>query len=160
MRKAKETDIHDLYAIYSHESVSPYMGFDPCTLNEFTHLFSELESGGEFIVEETNQNVVAVCKVTRRTRRLRHSAYIGSLAVHISQQGKGLGKEFFGSIIGQLKNEGLTRLELLVAADNTKAIKLFSSFGFVIEGTHKCYFSRSDSNELFSEHTMAWIKNT
>lgn len=160
MRVAKKSDADDLYEIYSHESVSPNMGFDHCSRIEFNEVFSELISGGELIVKEIDQGVIAVCKVIRRTRRLRHSAYIGALSVHYSQQGNGIGREFLANIIKQLKNEGFSRIELLVAADNIKAIKLFESFGFVIEGTHKNYFSRSGSNELFSEHTMAYVNNT
>lgn len=160
MRVANESDIDDLYVIYSHDTVSPNMGFDPCSRSEFSKIYSELTSGGELIVEESDSAIIAVCKVIRRTRRLRHSVYIGSLAVHYSQQGKGIGKTFFGNIINQLKSEGVTRVELLVAADNVNAIRFFESFGFVIEGTHKNYFSREGSSQLFNEHTMAWVKYT
>lgn len=160
LRVAEKKDIDDLYLIFSHESVSPNMGFDPCSRIEFEEIFYELTSGGELIIEENDQGVVAACKVARRARRLRHSAYIGSLAVRSSLQGEGLGRIFLGNIISSLKNEGLTRLELLVAADNLKAIGLFASFGFLVEGTHKNYFSRAGSDLLFNEHTMAWVQDT
>ena len=160
VRIATNNDIDALYDIYSHKSVAPNMGFDPCSRDEFEEIFSELMSGGEVLVNEFEGDVVAVCKVIRRAHRLRHSAYIGSLAVHCSHQDKGHGKEFFDNIIHQLKSEGLTRLELLVGTDNHKAINFFKAFGFVTEGTHKNYFSRQGSNQLFNEHTMAWVKNT
>jgi len=160
MRVANTTDIDGLYEIYSHATVAPNMGFDPCTRKEFDEIFIELTSGGELIVDECENGVIAACKVVHHTRRLRHSAYIGSLAVHYSVQSSGIGKDFFSNIINKLKGEGLTRLELLVATDNLKAIEFFKKFGFVIEGTHKNYFSRRGSSGLFSEHTMAWIKNT
>ena len=160
VRLADTEDIDDLYQIYSHESVSSNMGFDPCSRAEFDEIFSELSSGGELLIEENDQGIVAVCKIVRRNRRLRHSAYIGSLAVQPAQQGKGFGRAFLRDLLDSLKGEGLTRLELLVAADNEKAIALFSSFGFEIEGTHKNYFSRAGSDLLFGEHTMAWVQNT
>jgi L-phenylalanine/L-methionine N-acetyltransferase len=160
MRRAESNDIDRLYEIYSHESVAPNMGFDPCSGEEFKEIFSELNFGGVLTVYEREQKIVAACKIIHRGRRLRHSAYIGALAVHYGCQGMGVGKEFFGKILDDLKAEGFSRIELLVAADNKLAIKFFKGFGFAIEGTHKNYFSRAGSDQLFDEHTMAWVKQT
>lgn len=160
MRLAQIKDAEELYTLYSHESVSPNMGFDPCSRSEFEAIFSELTTGGHLIVKEMDQRIVAVCKIIRRTQRLRHSAYIGSLAVVSAEQGKGVGRAFFGKTIELLRSEGFTRLELLVAADNEKGISLFRSFGFQIEGTHRSYFSRAGTDALFAEHTMAWVQST
>lgn len=112
------------------------------------------------MIEESHQGIVAACKVIKCARRLRHSAYIGSLAARHTELGKGLGRDFFGNVFSMLCVEGYSRLELLVAADNEKAISLFTSFGFVIEGTHKNCFSRSGTDQLFDEHTRAWVENT
>lgn len=157
VRLAEAKDIDELYEIYSHETVSPNMAFDPCSRSEFEDIYPEISAGGELLVRELNAEIVAVCKVVRRKRRLRHSAYIGSLAVKHSHQFKGVGKQFFSDIIDLLKKEGITRIELLVAADNSTAIRFFESFGFVVEGTHRNYFSRRGCDQLFTEHTMAWI---
>lgn len=159
VRRASERDIGGLYEIYSHESVSPYLGFDPCSRSEFNEIFDELSKGGELLVGEDDRGIVAVCQIVRRKRRLSHSVYLGSLAVRPDEQGKGVGKEFFGDIVARLLREGFSRIELLVAADNARAIEFFEGFGFVVEGTHSDYFSRAGSDLLFSEHTMAYIKS-
>ncbi|WP_163831830.1 GNAT family N-acetyltransferase [Spartinivicinus ruber] len=160
MRKAEVTDIEDLYEIYSDESVAPNMGFDPCSRQEFDEIYLELISGGELIVEEGSMGIEVVCKVIRRTRRLNHSVYIGSLAVNPKFQGKGIGKKFFSELLSKLKGEGYTRIELLVASDNQRALSFFRSFGFEIEGTLRNYFSRAGSEKLFNENIMAWVPNT
>lgn len=160
MRVARKQDLDQLYGIYSHDAVSPNMGFDPCTKEEFVEIFQELLLGGDLLVKEREEQIVAVCKVIRRKRRLRHSVYIGSLAVAAPVQGEGVGSNFFKEITDRLKAEGFSRIELLVAADNTKAIKFFEKFGFQIEGTHKDYFSRVGCESLFSEHTMAWVNSS
>ena len=158
MRIADKSDIDQLYGIYSHESVSPFMGFDPCSRKEFEELFPELLEGGELCVLEEGKEIIAVCKIVRRKHRLKHSAYIGSLAVKHTHQNQGVGNQFFSDALSLLKSEGLKRVELLVAADNDVAIKFFKRFGFVVEGTHNNYFSRAGSSELFAEHTMAWLQ--
>ncbi|MDF1657885.1 MAG: GNAT family N-acetyltransferase [Verrucomicrobiales bacterium] len=157
LREASEKDIDALHEIYSHETVSPNMGFDPCSRDEFEEIYREFSTAGQILVGEDHHGVMAVCLVNRRKFRLRHSAYVGSLAVHFSAQGSGVGREFFGSIIDQLIDEGFSRIELLVATDNKIAIEFFQKLGFEVEGTHIDYFSRAGSDSLFSEHTMALL---
>ncbi|WP_062260544.1 GNAT family N-acetyltransferase [Endozoicomonas arenosclerae] len=158
IRTATDADRDSLYSIYSAPSVAPNMGFDPCSRAAFDDIVCELESTGELLVlENHSKSIDAVCKISRRGHRLRHSAYIGSLAIHPEKQSQGVGRHFFKTITDQLKQEGYTRLELLVAADNLRAISFFQSFGFEIEGTLKQYFSRSGYDELFDEHIMAWV---
>ena len=159
VRKASQEDIGPLYEIYSHSSVAPNMGFDPCSRGEFDEIYKELSSGGGLFVGEDQRGVVAVCRVVRKNRRLRHSAYIGALAVRHSAQGGGVGKEFFRSIFLRLTEDGVSRIEVLVAADNDRAIQFFREFEFEIEGTHDDYFSREGSDLLFCEHTMAYVKS-
>jgi putative acetyltransferase len=159
VRLADESDIEKLYDIFSHESVSHNLAFDPCSRAEFEEIFFELKSGGDLLVEEIGEEIVGVCKIIRKTGRLRHSVYIGSLAINYKYQNQGMGKKFFSNIIERLKKEDITRIELFVAADNNKAIKFFKSFGFIIEGTHKNFFSREGSDQLFAEYSMALIES-
>ena len=156
-RIASESDVEPLYAIYMHESVNPYMGFDECSLEQFRSIFCELRSGGDLLVFEENDAVVGVCNVTRRDHRLKHVAYIGSLAVRPDCSGRGVGRAILTTVLNMLREEGFKRVELLVASDNARAVGLFRSFGFEIEGTLRRYFSRGTSKELFDEHVMALL---
>ncbi|MEJ8553927.1 GNAT family N-acetyltransferase [Tepidibacter sp. Z1-5] len=71
------------------------------------------------------------------TPRLRHSASIG-IMVHRDYQGIGIGKKLMKEILDLADNWlMLKRVELGVFADNEKAIKLYESCGFKIEGRRK-----------------------
>jgi L-phenylalanine/L-methionine N-acetyltransferase len=66
--------------------------------------------------------------------RLSHSASIG-IMVHSDYQGKGIGRELFNKAIDLADNWlMLVRLELSVFIDNERAINLYKSLGFEIEG--------------------------
>lgn len=71
------------------------------------------------------------------TNRTRHCAEIG-IMVHSDFQGKGIGRELLNKVIDLADNWlMLVRLELSVYVDNEKAINLYKSLGFEIEGTKK-----------------------
>lgn len=156
-RIASELDVEPLHAIYTHESVNPYMGFDACSLDQFRSIYNELRLGGDLMVFEDSDGIIGVCNVTRRDHRLKHVAYIGSLAVRQDCSGWGVGRAILTTVLNMLKDEGFRRVELFVASDNERAIGLFHSFGFTIEGTLRGYFSRGASKELFDEHVMALL---
>ena len=156
-RIASASDIEPLHAIYMHESVNPFMGFDACSLDQFRTIFHELRSGGDLLVFENDDAVVGVCNVIRRDHRLKHVAYLGSLAVRPDCSGQGVGRAILTTVLNMLRDEGFRRVELLVASDNARAIGLFRSFGFEIEGTLRRYFSRDASKDLYDEHVMALL---
>lgn len=69
--------------------------------------------------------------------RQRHSAFLG-IMVRTEYQSQGIGKTLMGNILNLADNWlMLIRIELDVTADNEKAISLYRSFGFKIEGTKK-----------------------
>jgi len=69
--------------------------------------------------------------------RCRHSACLG-IMIHTDYQGMGIGKSLMNKSIDLADNWlKLVRLELLVFPDNQKALKLYNSAGFEIEGTKK-----------------------
>ena len=89
--------------------------------------------------------------------RLRHSGSIG-IMVHKDYQGRGIGKKLMATIIDLADNWlMLKRLELGVFIDNTRALKLYKSFGFEIEGTKKCAAIRN--GKYVDEYIMGRIKN-
>jgi len=70
---------------------------------------------------------------SRRPRNL-HVATLG-IAVHDAYQGRGVGKALMAALIDAADRWlNILRIELEVYTDNERAIKLYESFGFVIEG--------------------------
>lgn len=69
--------------------------------------------------------------------RLRHSGSIG-IGVHADYQGMGIGKMLMKELLDIADNWlMLVRVELGVYTDNERAINLYKSLGFEIEGTKK-----------------------
>ena len=88
--------------------------------------------------------------------RLRHSASIG-IMVHKDYQERGIGKKLMATVIDLADNWlMLKRLELGVFTDNTRALKLYKSFGFEIEGTKK--FSAIRNGKYTDEYIMGRIR--
>lgn len=87
--------------------------------------------------------------------RARHSASLG-IMVHREYQGKGIGKALLSKVIDLADNWlMLVRLELGVFTDNEKAIGLYKSLGFEIEGTKRCAIIRN--GKYTDEYIMSRI---
>ena len=93
------------------------------------------DATGLFLGAFVEERLVGFISLMRgNANRTRHSAYIvmGVLAAHT---GKGIGKALLQAAETWAVAQGLTRLELTVMTHNTHAVKLYSSMGFVQEGT-------------------------
>ncbi|MGC9795746.1 GNAT family N-acetyltransferase [Fervidobacterium riparium] len=90
------------------------------------------------ITENGEKKVVGVVGLHVNTNpRQRHSARLG-IAVHRDYQGRGIGRALSNEILDLADNWlKLLRIELEVFVDNERAIKLYESLGFQIEGTKK-----------------------
>jgi ribosomal protein S18 acetylase RimI-like enzyme len=68
-------------------------------------------------------------------------AHVGLLALHVhpDAQGKGVGRELFRALVDAARAQGLQRLELYVRADNPRAVALYRSEGFVVEGVRRAF---------------------
>lgn len=69
--------------------------------------------------------------------------HCGKLGISIRKEfrNRGLGKQLIRHFLGAIeKNERFRRVELEVLANNPKAIRLYESCGFVLEGTRKGAF--------------------
>ena len=122
-------------------------------MDENTHQLVAVIKG-----ESNVETVVAKCgiKVDKNPRR-RHCANL-TVLVHGDYQNCGIGSKLLESILDVADNWlMLVRVELNVAADNERAIHLYEKFGFVNEGTRRCYTIR---NGKYVDHLiMARIRN-
>ncbi|MGQ9855226.1 MAG: GNAT family N-acetyltransferase [Fervidobacterium sp.] len=98
------------------------------------------------ITENGEKKVVGFIGLHVNTNpRQRHSARLG-IAVHRDYQGRGIGRALSNEILDLADNWlKLLRIELEVFVDNERAIKLYESLGFQIEGTKK-YAAVKDGN--------------
>lgn len=118
--------------------------------NVHMYVAEEVENGESKIVGTISLHV-------SESHRLRHSGSIG-IMVHKDYQGRGIGKKLMATVIDLSDNWlMLKRLELGVFIDNERALSLYKSFGFEIEGTKKCSAIRN--GEYVDEYIMGRIRN-
>jgi putative acetyltransferase len=157
-RPATDADLHALHAIYTHPDVNPFVSFEPVDESEFRTLVAEWRASGDFLVAEDDGAIVAAYVVQRKRRRLSHIAYIGSVAVTPGRQRRGVGTRVMRELIDRLRGEGCSRIELLVSADNPRAIEFYRLLGFAVEGTHRGYLRRAGAAAFVDEYTMARVE--
>lgn len=88
--------------------------------------------------------------------RIRHVAHL-SVGVHPEFQGLGVGRALMEAIIAWAETgegRGVTRLDLDVFAVNHRAVGLYRSLGFEIEGTRRD-FVRFEDGTFSDDHVMA-----
>ena len=91
------------------------------------------------LVAVIDGKVIGLAGLTRFENRRSHAGSI-FMAVHDAYAGRGAGTALMAALVGQADNWlNLTRLELNVYPDNTRAIALYERFGFEHEGLMRNY---------------------
>lgn len=108
------------------------------TLSLTESFLSNIESDAHVLVAETEEKVVGMISLHLfKNPRQRHIASLGMM-VRTEYQGKGIGKKLMEDILDLADNWLLlVRIELDVTEDNERAIHLYRSFGFEVEGKKK-----------------------
>lgn len=156
-RLATPEDLHQVYAIHSHEQVVPFLTYDPMTLDEFRPLFDEMQRSGCFHVWEVDGRVAGFYRVTRYPGRVRHVALLGTLAVDPARHGQGIGQAMVGDALARLRGEGVRRVELYAESDNTQALRFYQRLGFQHEGTLRGFYKRSSDEHYVDEVVMGLL---
>lgn len=83
--------------------------------------------------------VVGWCDVNPKSHEtLRHSGVLG-MGVAATHRGRGVGSALLRTTLDAADARGLTRVELVVRADNSAAIALYQRHGFELEGRLRGY---------------------
>jgi ribosomal protein S18 acetylase RimI-like enzyme len=107
-------------------------------------VLDSLKDGGVHLVALVDQEVVGWCDLRLKSAAtLRHSAILG-MGVVAEHRHRGLGRRLLVEALARASN--LRRIELIVRADNTAAIALYRSCGFLVEGTC-CSYLRHEGRE-------------
>ena len=98
-----------------------------------------LRAGVAQFVAVDGDRVVGWCDVTPKSHEtLRHSGTLG-MGVALSHRGLGIGGALLRTTVNAALSHGLTRIELVVRADNAPAIALYDRHGFELEGRSRRY---------------------
>ena len=105
----------------------------------FTEAFlKNMGSDDHIIVAELEGRVVGMVGIhLLKSARQRHTACLGMM-VRTEYQGQGIGKKLLENVLDLADNWlMLVRIELDVTSDNERAIHLYKSLGFEVEGRKK-----------------------
>ena len=152
-------DFDRVYDIYMHETVVPFLGFDPMPRERFSKVFDPLFESGCFYVYEVDGVVVGFYKAQRHLGRAAHVAYLGTLAVAPDAQGRGVAVAMMQDAISRLWQADITRIELTVEADNPRAIAFYERLGFVHEGTQRAAYKRASDSGYVDELMYGLLRN-
>jgi putative acetyltransferase len=152
-RLAVATDLDAVFDIYMHESVIPYLGYDPMSREAFGPIFESMVKSESFYVYETGEAIVGFYRAQRQEGRSAHVAYLSTLAVASSVQRRGLARAMVQSAIARLQGAGVTRVELLVEADNPKTIAFYDRMGFQYEGAMRRAYKRA-ADETYTDELV------
>lgn len=118
--------------------------------------------GGEHgvrLVCTSGERIVGTGHISRMSpSRLQHVAHIG-LGVVPEFQGLGVGRAIMEGLLAwtrSARGRGITRVDLGVFSINTRAIRLYESLGFQIEGTRR-KFVRFEDGSTCDDHLMALL---
>lgn len=105
------------------------------------------------LVAEIGGKVIGDAGLHLYQRSRRHAGAIG-MAVSEGYQGQGVGTALLAAVLDLADNwYALSRVELEVYVDNTRAIRLYEKHGFDIEGVHRNYAFRLGT--MVDAYTMA-----
>lgn len=108
-------------------------------------------------VGEVDGRVVATAGLVAFHGRMSHAGEIAHIMVHDEFQGHGFGRRLLEALLDVADNHlGLVRVELVVYADNTAAVRLYERLGFVHEGVKRKYARRQ--GKLVDVAMMARIR--
>lgn len=156
-RLASPSDLSAVHALYMHERVIPYLGYDPMPVAQFAPVFDALRASGDFHVYEVGGELAGFYKSTRYLGRAQHVASLGTLAVHPRWHGQGVAREMVAGAIRDLQAAGVLRIELCAESDNPQAIRFYEKLGFVHEGTLRGFYKRAGEGHYVDERLMALL---
>jgi putative acetyltransferase len=156
LRLATIEDVDFLYLMYMHPSINEFLLYEQMSLESFVKTIELLIQKEEIFILDYNNEKVGMCKLVQQEHRNSHCIYVGGLAVHPAQLGKGYCNLLLQKIIQFAKQKNKKRIELTVSVHNEKAIGLYAKNGFVQEGILKYYTFLKNKNEYVDEVIMAY----
>ncbi len=154
-RLARPDDLATVHRIYMHDEVVPYLGQDPMPIGDFRPEFEALLATNAFFVALRNEEVRGFYRVNRQKGRSRHVAILETLAISPDEKGSGFALAMMSEALQCMREEGILRVELMVEADNSRALAFYRKLGFEQEGRLRAAYKRAHQAEYVDELLMA-----
>jgi len=156
-RLARAIDFESIYRICMHSAVIPFLSFEPMAASEFQPFFSSLLNSERFFVFEQDAAIGGFAQVSRYPGRSHHTAFISTFATDPHLHASGFAQSIMQRILSDLRCESVRRVELVVEADNPRAIRFYKRNGFRIEGTMRGSYRRAHEHRDIDSHIMALL---
>mgnify|MGYP000117205331 FL=1 len=137
---ADEMGIHAVYRAAARQGGGLLRREDEITNGYIRHnLENSLRIGISFVAEADDGRILGEIHAwPSETRQLGHCLTNLTVAVDPAAQKRGIGRALFGRLIETAKsNPGFRIIELYCREDNQRALDLYQSLGFVLEGRLK-----------------------
>jgi arsenate reductase (thioredoxin) len=157
LRQATATDFTFIYGLYMHPQTNPWLLYEPMDEAAFAPVYEDLFAKACIYVFEQGGRALGMCKLLPQPHRNSHTVYLGGVAIDPAEAGKGHGKRMLLEAIDWAREKGFWRIELTVAAINTKAIALYQKAGFAVEGTLRQFTWLKSEGRLIDEVMMSYL---
>lgn len=156
-RLASTEDQARVHAIHSHPQVSPFLTYEPMSLQDFGPVYAEMLASRAFFVWTVHGEVAGFYRITRYAGRASHVALLRTLAVDPEVQGQGIAQAMMEDALLHLRAEGVRRVELYAEADNPRALRFYERMGFVREGLLRGFYRRAGEDHDVDEVVMGLL---
>lgn len=162
-RRAKKDDIKKIKELYKATAAQP--GGISRKPHEITDeyinniVLNSLKRGLMIVAEENRQIIGSIHAYKFEQESLSHLLSNLTFLIHPAHQGKGVGKALFSYFMEYVKESmpEIIRVELFVRKSNEKAVKLYESCGFEVEGYLKRRIKTTDGIPE-TDSIMAWVR--
>lgn len=139
VREFRPSDIPAINAMHNDPQVAAQVLQIPFTTEAERADWIRQSPTERTLVADLDGEPVGVLGLVLHQRRRSHVGSLG-MAVRRDLQGQGIGRLLMAAAVDLADNwYNLRRLELEVYTDNSRAIRLYQSFGFEIEGTMRAF---------------------
>ena len=159
LRPVTQSDAEGLLSLFSRlERETPFFPWLPgergLTVSDIEDRLAECSSGGRrILIAERDGEVAGYVDIRRASlRRLAHGAFL-ELGISKAYWGAGLGKHMMLAAEDWAKDSAVTRIAFPVVSENLRAIGLYLSLGYSVEGCRRRVY-RIDER-LVDEYMMA-----
>ncbi len=156
-RLAKPEDLARVHAIHSHPQVSPFLTYEPMSLQDFAPIYDEMLASGAFYVWTVAAQVAGFYRITRYPGRARHVALLRTVAVDPDAQGRGIAQAMVADALLHLRSDGIRRVELYAESDNARALRFYERVGFMREGLLRGFYRRAGEDQDVDEVVMGLL---
>jgi len=157
IRLAQREDFAFLHRLYMHPVTNPWLLYEVQPLEVFSQELAMLTDKQMLFVYESEVSSVGMFKLQPMKHRNSHIIYLGGVAIDPELIGKGHGKNMIVEAVKLAQSRGYRRMELTVATENARAIRVYESVGFRFEGILRDYSYLASENRYIDEQVMGLI---